>query len=473
MATSSFIVGPPLPPRNLSNKENWSQQDLYSSVLSAPLRTVRPIQNLRDYDRDTSVLVPPIRSMSIRSPPHHPSATSLESRNQASTYLSRDPVIITTHGAIRKAVNQLQGILDRPIKKTPKTIEVEEVANGTPHPRPETPPKITRRLTEYLENARGRKSLSTEEIERAVSSRIAKTLTSNIVATQESVVPPADEDDHDTEAGPVPTTMPLATPTLETPSSMILNIEQTQLPKAISKFGRIPAVRHKIQVHWEVPVTTSRRSSHSHRSMLQPTFPLGLPPALRLNGKDLAGDDRDQPREDVNFLKLQLDRASRTNVQIMSGEPKPQSGHSTISTIRSKKVDLSGHSHVDLPGRATDHGNHEPCSRNPSARNWRITRKRLTATVACINSSCIGLLIGVYAGEVPGIQYVIIDLNHYIILGNVLLYLGLALSTLTLWPLPLLHGRKPYTIASLTLTLCLQIPQGLAVSNVRLPDHNT
>ena len=67
----------------------------------------------------------------------------------------------------------------------------------------------------------------------------------------------------------------------------------------------------------------------------------------------------------------------------------------------------------------------------------------------------IGILIGIYAGMVPSIQYWIADLNHYANLGNVFFYLGLAIPTFFFWPLPLLHGRKPYILSSLVLAMPL------------------
>ena len=91
----------------------------------------------------------------------------------------------------------------------------------------------------------------------------------------------------------------------------------------------------------------------------------------------------------------------------------------------------------------------------------------------CINTACLSLLIGIYSGEVPAIQYVIADFHHYAILGNVFLYCGLAISTLLLWPLPLLHGRKAYNVAGLAMALGLQIPQGVAVIQYRMPDEIT
>ncbi|MCJ1464454.1 hypothetical protein MMC07_003067 [Pseudocyphellaria aurata] len=107
--------------------------------------------------------------------------------------------------------------------------------------------------------------------------------------------------------------------------------------------------------------------------------------------------------------------------------------------------------------------------RAPIARDWSKSRKRYVATVTCMNTALMGLIIGTYAGEVPAIQYAIVDEHHYTILGNVVFFLGLAISTALFWPLPLLHGRNPYTRAALALLLPLQFPQALAVDTVRSP----
>lgn len=101
--------------------------------------------------------------------------------------------------------------------------------------------------------------------------------------------------------------------------------------------------------------------------------------------------------------------------------------------------------------------------RAPVARDWSTPRKRYVATVSCISTALMGLIIGIYAGEVPAIQYAIQDEHHYSILGNVVLFSGLAITTLLFWPLPLLHGRKPYVLAAFALLLPLQFPQALAV----------
>ena len=105
----------------------------------------------------------------------------------------------------------------------------------------------------------------------------------------------------------------------------------------------------------------------------------------------------------------------------------------------------------------------------PIARDWNTTRKRFVAAIACTSTALMGLIIGIYAGEVPAIQYAIVDENHYSILGNVVFFIGLAIPTLFFWTLPLLHGRKPYTLAALALLLPLQFPQAIAVGTTRTP----
>jgi hypothetical protein len=51
------------------------------------------------------------------------------------------------------------------------------------------------------------------------------------------------------------------------------------------------------------------------------------------------------------------------------------------------------------------------------------------------------------------------------------LFFGLAISTFVSWPLPLLHGRKPYILASLALALPLQFPQAIVISTKRSPTN--
>ncbi|KAL8713379.1 MAG: hypothetical protein Q9220_002578 [cf. Caloplaca sp. 1 TL-2023] len=107
--------------------------------------------------------------------------------------------------------------------------------------------------------------------------------------------------------------------------------------------------------------------------------------------------------------------------------------------------------------------------RSPIARDWSTPKKRWVALVACINTALIGVIVGIYAGEVPAIQYNIVDEHHYTILGNVVLFIGLAITTAIFWPLPLLYGRKPFTLAALAILMPLQFPQAIAVNGFRTP----
>ncbi|KAL8796991.1 MAG: hypothetical protein Q9195_000762 [Heterodermia aff. obscurata] len=111
--------------------------------------------------------------------------------------------------------------------------------------------------------------------------------------------------------------------------------------------------------------------------------------------------------------------------------------------------------------------------RAPIARDWSTSRKRWTATIACVSTALLGIIVGIYAGEVPAIQYTIVDEHHYTILGNVVFFIGLAITTVLFFPLPLLHGRKPYTLAALAILLPLQFPQALVVNTQRSPSVAT
>ena len=107
--------------------------------------------------------------------------------------------------------------------------------------------------------------------------------------------------------------------------------------------------------------------------------------------------------------------------------------------------------------------------RAPIARDWNTPKKRFVAAVTCISTALLGLIVGIYTGEVPAIQYAIVDEHHYTILGNVVFYAGLAIPTALLWPLPLLYGRKPFTLAALALLIPLQFPQAIVVGTTRSP----
>lgn len=150
------------------------------------------------------------------------------------------------------------------------------------------------------------------------------------------------------------------------------------------------------------------------------------------------------------------------------------SGHRLQDKLKHLKDDrlshlnLRGKSHISL----RDHKGFSLSKshrRQPIARDWSPGRKRFVASVACISTALIGIIIGIYAGEVPSIQYYIADFSHYAILGNVLFFITLAITTFLFWPLPLLHGRKPYVLSALTIAMPLLFPQAISVSMQRSP----
>lgn len=150
------------------------------------------------------------------------------------------------------------------------------------------------------------------------------------------------------------------------------------------------------------------------------------------------------------------------------------SGHRMHDKIKSLKHDKFAHlnlknrSHISLRGHIS-FSLSRSYRRQPIARDWSPGRKRFVASVACISTGLIGILIGIYAGEVPSIQYYIADFNHYAILGNVFFFIGLAVTNFAFWPLPLLHGRKPYILTAMTIAMPLLFPQAIAVSVQRSP----
>ncbi|TQS36512.1 hypothetical protein Golomagni_03035 [Golovinomyces magnicellulatus] len=135
-----------------------------------------------------------------------------------------------------------------------------------------------------------------------------------------------------------------------------------------------------------------------------------------------------------------------------------------------EQFSVSGKTHLSLKeSNMVEFSPAKTHKRHPIARDWSPGRKRLVATAACFSTALIGILVGIYAGETPAIQYYIVDFHHYTVLGNVFFFFGLAIPTFFAWPLPLLHGRKPYILVALSLAMPLLFPQALAVGDFRSP----
>ncbi|KAI1439303.1 hypothetical protein GGR50DRAFT_684996 [Xylaria sp. CBS 124048] len=135
-----------------------------------------------------------------------------------------------------------------------------------------------------------------------------------------------------------------------------------------------------------------------------------------------------------------------------------------------RNISLRNKSHVSI-GSGQLLSLTRSAKRQPTiARDWSPARKTFVASVACVSTALVGVLIGIYAGLVPSIQFYLADFHHYTILGNVGFYLGMALPTFILWPLPLLHGRKPYIVSGLCIAMPLLFPQAIAVGDQRSPN---
>lgn len=189
--------------------------------------------------------------------------------------------------------------------------------------------------------------------------------------------------------------------------------------------------------------------------------------------------------DDIVEFSLPIDRVYN---EAISAKPNVQDGFSqpvsaAVATgtshapSRSKQlldlhqISLRGRSHVSI--RDAKFSLTRSHRSQPIARDWSAARKRFVAMVVCFGTAMIGMLLGIYAGIVPAVQYYIADTNHIAILGNVVMYVGMALPTFFCWPLPLLHGRRRYILLGLVLAMPLLFPQAIAISTHRSSKTNS
>ncbi|KAI0205831.1 hypothetical protein F4808DRAFT_180245 [Astrocystis sublimbata] len=167
--------------------------------------------------------------------------------------------------------------------------------------------------------------------------------------------------------------------------------------------------------------------------------------------------------------QIQDEKLAQGSVKQRTRRGRPARHTPTQHAHELKNVSLRNKSHVSI-GEGQPFSFKKSARRQPTiARDWSPARKRFVAAVACTSTALVGVLVGIYAGLVPSIQYYIADFHHYAILGNVGFYLGMAVPSLICWPLPLLHGRKPYTVGGLCIAMPLLFPQALAISTRRSP----
>ncbi|KAG0126629.1 hypothetical protein HOY82DRAFT_569544 [Tuber indicum] len=83
----------------------------------------------------------------------------------------------------------------------------------------------------------------------------------------------------------------------------------------------------------------------------------------------------------------------------------------------------------------------------------------------------MGFIVGCYYGEAATMRKSLQVSGNIVALGNVSFLVGVGLCGLVFWPLPLLHGTKPYSIVSLALMVPLQLPQAFLFHYIPLLDN--
>lgn len=437
------------------------------------------------------VSVAPIRSLSVRQQPRYPSCTELRGAESHQTQPDRE-LRRTASGTIVRAIQKLDdllGELDR------MAVQAEHIA--TPKA---DPPAFQRASTQLSPGMRLRDaSLSLESLVHAPERP------KPALGSSDRRVTFSDED--------IPI---LRAPQHVHPSDGIRACDPVHLKKTLYKAALVPAELSGPSKDLEMKLFRRRTQSesrfHEHFRLnppalaIQPAYqgpqkltlrgpsetriPLSRenyrrrvrdnqPPQILTRSTSIRGSNHD------HHIALLSGTSPEVEYHVADPEPGHERHYTQVFGVNSRqnsielahppidetcKIDLRRHRHVDMPVHSRYFDLHQLCHHAPVARDWPISRKRFTATAACLNAACIGMMIGIYSGEVPAIQYVIVDFHHYTILGNVFLYCAMAISTLFLWPLPLLHGRKVYTVGGLAIALCLQIPQAIAVSDYRSPD---
>jgi hypothetical protein len=376
--------------------------------------------SLNPSQRPSSVHIPPIRSLTVREPVRFPSRRSLQRSDgdgQDDPPIARD---------ITKAISRLESLVQ----------QITELAEQ-PQPQP-----VTRRRS------------SSEDVTAKGFRRLASTKGSTVSLNPVQPSNPARGELLGTKGPPTKPQITITTADEKTP-------EHNVKPGSAEK-----KLRRQVQ--------------HNTR---EPSHPPPPPPAQIHQSRPPRRGHRKPDRREVSpfedeekvFGSLDSRPGHERHFTQMFGIRHNSSTfkYDRSQTSESHVVDLRRVNHVDLLNKPEAFDVHTSCDHAPIARHWPDSKKRFTASLVCLNTASIGMIIGMYSGEVPAIQYVIADFHHYAILGNVFLYCGLAISTFLLWPLPLLHGRKVYTIAGLVLVLGLQIPQGISLIQYRMPDQVT
>ncbi|KAJ0131869.1 Reducing polyketide synthase DEP5 [Fusarium oxysporum f. sp. albedinis] len=223
--------------------------------------------------------------------------------------------------------------------------------------------------------------------------------------------------------------------------------------------GTYQELRTKTQAERRQQSGPSRRSSLSRKS--------------RKSNQGLKADRRRRPV----MLKDLRSTSALLDVGGMDAQGQTTT-HKRSAAVNVSAAVRSGTSHDALPehniaGRRL-HGEHGINLRKRShvslrdIQGFNLPKSHIRQPIARDYTALIGVLLGIYTGLVPSIQYYVVDQSHVTVHGNTGCFLALAIPSFFLWPLPLLHGRKPYIMSSLIIAMPLLFPQAIAVSSPRL-----
>ena len=443
-----------------------------------------------------TTIVPPIRTLSTRKPAHYPSAANLGATESTAIHprTVSSATIVTTIQRLEELLHEACEVAEMVAEKeddaaAPRTVKPSPGIRSRAASIIGPPFDLNKQIETSLPRGKRRIRFATTDLETHQEDGEEEGISDSLRACGS-----AHHSSDGAKAAPSPAIVsedfelkPMI-PRKHAHSRFVENLEPTPLPKAYESLksqqeilprrrsassGSLSTkeIKEHVKLHKQPPI--GPRSTSARRRFSSQEHSLGLPPALKLNDEETSMSSKELSRSNVPTLEPRPGDESHFTEMFGINSRQQSIDIEHLKRQTTPKIDLRRTRHVDVHDGTEDFDVHESCDHAPVARDWPVSRKRFAAAIACTNAACIGILIGIYAGEVPAIQYVIVDFNHYTILGNVFLYLGLAVSTLFAWPLPLLHGRKPYSITAAVLALCLQIPQGIAVSEFRSPSIST
>ena len=483
-------------PSNIKPKLTWRDSQRQGLAYEAARRPQSPSSDGQDMSSSQQDSLPPKDPLTLVQNPSRDTESSTLSGNASTLLREADTKLRWIQDMLQRRPeskeSKLTARLPRPIK-TKQTTAQPRAGIEEPSPRqgtnevPDTPQgetfnhvitDIENLLQEALQIAE-QASHSTETPSRGP---LATSASSMVVHTSAERLPsPSDEPktfiNHSRDFAYPKTTQPLSAQVpLNEPQTHVVRERRTRADVPILNNTSTPATETGPRGLLESPrifIVASDTSSDSE--FLEEEYELKPPrmssqPSSASSAKENTGAiGLDGRRETMPYG---FDPSQRDDSLIPPNVPQGFGQRPRGESVR-QGYSLKKRGHVTIQtGDPEGFGVIKTRRRHRIPRDWTQPRKRIVALVACVSAALIGLVVGIYAGEVPAIQYTLADEHHYVIVGNVVFYIGIAISTIVFWPLPLLHGRKPYNITALAILLLFQLPQAVIVQTDRSPNHS-